>query len=176
MGSAIAVPLEEYLTTSYEYDCEWVDGELRERAMPDEHHSAIQGFLLAYFWAMRLELGVRARAELRLRVAARRYRVPDLALLLASSPFGGVPETPPLLCVEIVSPDDRMSEMQEKIADYVRMGVPSIWIVDPHKRTLFTADADGVHPVEVLALAGTTVRLTGAEIFAELDLLEKAQA
>lgn len=176
MGTATAVPLEEYLTTSYEYDCDWVEGELRERGMPDEHHSATQGLLLAYFWAMRLELGVRARTELRFRVAARRYRVPDLALLLASSPFGGVPDTPPLLCVEIVSPDDRMSEMQEKIADYVRMGVRSVWIVDPHKRTLFAADVDGVHPVEVLSLAGTSVRLTGAEIFAELDELERTQA
>ena len=174
MGSltVVAVPLEEYLTTSYEPDCEWVDGELEERAMPDDDHSALQVFFIAYFVAMRLELGVRVRAELRVKVAPRRYRIPDVALISVVGLRQAIPDKPPMLCIEILSPEDRMSGMQAKLADYVAMGVEAIWIVDPKRRTLFRADADGVHPVEMLTLAGTGVRLTGAEIFAELDELE----
>ena len=163
------VPLEEYLATSYEHDCEWVEGELRERAMPDDDHSAIQAFLIGYFMSMRRTLGVRVRGELRVRVAPERYRLPDVALISRKGPRQAVPDKPPVLCVEILSPDDRASELAEKIADYVAMGIQAIWIVDPRTRALFQADADGMHPAEALMLPGTTVRLTGAEIFAELD-------
>ena len=174
MGTVVAVPLEEYLTTMYEHDCEWIDGDLEERALPDDDHSAIQAFFIGYFLAMRLELGVRVRGELRVRVAPRRYRIPDVALMPIMWPRQAIPDKPPMLCIEILSPEDRMSRMQAKLADYVAMGVGAIWIVDPKRRTLFRADADGVHPVEVLTLAGTDVRLTGAEIFAELDEPEAA--
>ena len=149
------VPLEEYLTTSYEPDCEWVDGELRERARPDDDHSAIQMFFISYFASMRLQLGVRVRGELRMRVGPRRYRLPDVALHSRKGPRQAVPDKPPVLCIEILSPDDRVSELMEKIADYVAMGVRAIWIVDPRTRRLFWADAKGMHAVEALTLPGT---------------------
>ena len=174
MATMVAVPLSEWLTTSYEHDCEWVDGEIRERGMPDEYHSAIQMFFLLYFAGLQRSLGARPRAELRVRVAPRRYRIPDVTLLPASAPLQPIPDTAPLLCIEVLSPDDSMSEMQEKIADYLAMGVCSIWIVDPRKRTLFQADADGTHPVSELVLHGTEVRLGAREIFAEIDELEMA--
>lgn len=169
MAASVTIPMEEYLRTSYEHDCEWIDGEVRERGMPDEYHSAIQAFFIGYFLRLPRELGLRVRPELRVRVAPARFRLPDVTLLPASAPLQPIPDTPPMLCIEILSPDDSMGEMQEKIADYLAMGVGAIWIVDPRRRTLFTADAEGTHPVEVLTLAGTDVRLTVAEIFAELD-------
>ncbi len=61
MATAAMIPLEEYLRTSYEHDCEWVNGELRERATPDDFHSAVQQFFLAYFQGLRRELGVWVR-------------------------------------------------------------------------------------------------------------------
>ena len=138
MGAVVAVPLEEYLTTSYEHDCEWIDGELEERAMPDDDHSAIQAFFIGYFLTMRLELGVRVRGELRVKVAPRRYRISDVALVPSVWPRQAIPDKPPMLCIEILSPDNRMSRMQAKLADYVAMGVGTIWIVDPKRRTLFS--------------------------------------
>ncbi len=169
MATAEVIPMEEYLSTSYEHDCEWIEGEVRERGMPDEYHGLLQKFFLVYFEINRRRFGLRSFPELRLRVAPRRFRIPDVAVLAANAPLQPIPDTAPVLCVEVLSPDDSMSEMQEKISDYVAMGVEAIWIVDPRTRALFTADADGTRPVEVLALAGTEVRLTGAEIFAELD-------
>jgi hypothetical protein len=38
---------------------------------------------------------------------------------------------PPHLIVEIPSPDDEPAEMLEKIADYLKFGVPHIWIPRP---------------------------------------------
>jgi Uma2 family endonuclease len=40
----------------------------------------------------------------------------------------------PELVVEIVSPDDRRGEVEEKLADYFAMGVDLVWIVDPKPR------------------------------------------
>lgn len=34
MTTATEIPLEECVHTSYEHDCEWVDGEVRERRTP----------------------------------------------------------------------------------------------------------------------------------------------
>ena len=165
MATAVVIPLSEYLTTSYEHDCEWVDGEIRERGMPDEFHSAIQSFLLVYL----SKLGLRTRAELRVRVTAQRFRIPDVCVLAADAPLQPIPDAAPLLCVEVLSPDDSMSEMQEKIADYVAMGVTAIWVIDPRRRALFMADREGTRPVDEVTAEALGIRLGVAEIFAELD-------
>jgi Uma2 family endonuclease len=172
MATATQVPLSEYLHTSYEPDCEWIDGEIRERAMPDEFHSAIQFFFLEYFAKMRRELGIRVRPELRLRVAPKKYRIPDVMLLPDSAPFQPVPDTPPLLCVEVLSPDDRVGELQEKIDDYLGMGVTAIWVINPRLRKAFVIDRGAMLPVEELTVAGTAIRIPVHEVFADLDRLE----
>jgi len=148
MATVTAMPLEEYLKTSFEHDCEWVDGEVRERAMPDDDHSALQAFFIAYFARLARELNVRVRPELRLHVSAKRYRIPDVLLLPASATRQPIPDTPPLLCIEILSLDDRPGELKEKLADYLAMGVGAIWIIDPRRRKLSTVDNQGMHPVE----------------------------
>ena len=42
----------------------------------------------------------------------------------------------PVLAVEILSPSDRVEEINEKIGDYVACGVRMVWIVDPYLRTV----------------------------------------
>jgi Uma2 family endonuclease len=172
MATAIQVPLSEYLRTSYKPDCEWIDGEVRERGMPDEYHSAIQFFFLQYFASMRRELGVRVRPELRLRVTPRRYRVPDVMLLPDTAPFQPVADTPPLLCIEVLSPDDRAGELPEKIDDYEKMGITAIWVINPRLRKAFIVDRGAMVPVAELTVAGTAIRIGIDEVFAEIDELE----
>ena len=48
---------------------------------------------------------------------------------------GGYLETPPDLVVEILSPDDRRSEMRAKVREYLDAGVPLVWVVDPESKT-----------------------------------------
>jgi Uma2 family endonuclease len=169
MATAAMIPLEEYLKTSYEHDCEWIDGEVQERAMPDEDHSTLQAFFIGYFLNLKRELHVRVRPELRLHVSARRYRIPDVLLMPASAPKQPIPDTPPVLCIEILSSDDRPGRVREKLADYVAMGVGAIWVVDPKRRTLATVDAKGMHLVAELALPNTSVVISAEEIFAALE-------
>jgi Uma2 family endonuclease len=171
MATAVMIPLEEYLRTSYEHDCEWVDGQVRERAMPDDDHSAVQAFFLVYFSNLKSEFHVRVRAELRVRVAANKYRIPDVTLMPDDVPRKPIPDTPPFLCIEILSPDDRAGELQEKLADYVAMGVKTIWVVDPRRRYLWNADAAGMHVVREFRVPSSERVITPAEMFAELDSL-----
>jgi Uma2 family endonuclease len=46
-------------------------------------------------------------------------------------------DVPPELAVEILSPDDRWSEVMEKVEDYFSAGVDRVWIVDPRLRKMF---------------------------------------
>ncbi len=41
----------------------------------------------------------------------------------------------PLLAVEILSPNDTIDEINEKIDVYLAVGVPLVWIIDPYRRT-----------------------------------------
>ncbi len=170
MATSVMVPLEEYLQTSYEPDCEWVKGELKERGMPDGYHGHFQTLFLIYFQQFRGEF--RALSEVRLHTSPQSYRVPDVMVIRADARFLPLPVDAPLLCIEVLSPDDRASDLQEKIADYVAMGVGAIWIVDPRRRTMSTADGDGIHNVREFHLPGSEVRLRAQELFAELDVLE----
>ena len=172
MATSTIVPLEEYLHTSYEPECEWIDGVLKEKSMPDGYHGYFQGLLLIFFQKRQAEFGLRALSEVRIRVSQRHYRVPDVLVIPANVTFLPSPTVTPLICIEVLSPDDRKSDLMEKIEDYLQMGVPAIWIVDPRNRTLAMADENGVHQVEELTLQGTNVKLTAAEIFADLDQLE----
>lgn len=42
----------------------------------------------------------------------------------------------PVLAVEILSPNDTVEEIHEKIDEYLTAGVPLIWIIDPRRRTV----------------------------------------
>ena len=172
MATSTIVPLEEYLHTSYEPECEWIDGVLKEKTMPDEYHGYFQAWLLNFFNSRQLEFGLRALSEVRLRALPTHHRVPDVLVIQADAPFLPRLSVTPLLCIEVLSPDDRKNDLLEKVDDYVKMGVFTIWIIDPRRRTIAVADAGGIHPVVELALQGTNVKLTAADMFAELDQLE----
>jgi Uma2 family endonuclease len=46
---------------------------------------------------------------------------------------------PPFLCIEILSPEDRMRRVKIRIADYLSMGVPYVWVLDPQTRQAYFA-------------------------------------
>jgi Uma2 family endonuclease len=51
------------------------------------------------------------------------FRVPDISVVTGPPPDGGIVVEPPYLCIEILSPSDRMKEMQERIDYYLNFGV-----------------------------------------------------
>jgi Uma2 family endonuclease len=65
----------------------------------------------------------------------------------------GIFKFPPDLAIEVLSPSDTASLLEERIRDYALAGTPLIWIVDPVRRTIMTIPADA--PVSWLAEGDT---------------------
>jgi Uma2 family endonuclease len=133
VATATSISVNEYRNTIYRPDCEYVDGELLERNVGEFDHSRLQGLLYGYLLSHENEWGVLVVPEQRVQVKPSRFRVPDIAVLL-QRPQTGIVTEPPLLCVEILSPGDRMAEMQERIDDYLAFGVHTVWVIDPATR------------------------------------------
>jgi Uma2 family endonuclease len=118
VSTAIVVPLSEYLETSYRPDCEYLDGELLERNVGEWDHSRLQMLLSRYLSNHEKQWGIIVVPEQRVQIKATRFRVPDISVLAGSAPAGPILVEPPFLCIEILSRNDRMEEMQERIDDY----------------------------------------------------------
>jgi len=134
MAVASLVTVSEYLNTTYRPDCDYVEGELRERNLGEFEHSSAQGNIIFWLKANYPAAADRVLPEQRVQVQADRYRIPDICITDAGAPVERVTRTAPAVCIEILSRDDRMSDILDRVDDYFRMGVPVCWIVDPFRR------------------------------------------
>jgi Uma2 family endonuclease len=125
------VPLDVYLKTSYEPDAEYIDGVVEERPMGEWSHADWQAALVDFYRSRRVEWNIRAAAELRVQIAKSRFRVPDVAILDRSLPIEQIITHPPIAVFEILSPEDKLTRMMAKLADYEHMGVRSILVLNP---------------------------------------------
>ena len=50
---------------------------------------------------------------------------------------------PPFLCIEVLSPEDRVSRMEIKIDDYLAFGVRHIWLIDPVRKLAWSYTREG---------------------------------
>jgi Uma2 family endonuclease len=158
---------EDYLRMTFEHDAEFVHGEIVERGMPDEIHSAIQFLILLKFGSLVQSYPLYPRPEIRMRVGRDRYRVADIAIFAGSHPQP-VPETPPLVVVEILSKDDRHSDVIQKLEEYREWGVAHIWVIDPSTKRFWLYNELGLQNASSLALSEYPFQLTPAELFADL--------
>jgi len=171
MASVTLIPVSEYLRTTYRPDCDYLEGEVRERNVGERPHALLQGILWGIFNANRRAWGIVAAPELRVQVAERRYRIPDVTVMRRSDPPDAVVQVAPLICVEVLSPFDSLVSMQERVDDYRRMGVEHVWVVDPVGRHAYVASERGFEQPESgeFTVPGTAIRIVLAEVFAELD-------
>ena len=169
--AAPLVSLEEYLHTSYHPDCDYVDGRIEERNLGEKEHSILQRYLTFLFMLKRAEWGVEVFPELRTQTHPETFRVPDVLVVRAGQSIDRYLTEPPLIAIEILSPEDRLSRFQERIDDYLDFGVEHIWILDPASRRAWTADRTGLHLTQTgeLTVSETPIRLVLGELFAELD-------
>jgi len=67
-------------------------------------------------------------------------RGPDVAVYEDAGSFDELhpkyDEVPPVLAVEVLSPNDRPNKVVRKIGDYLRNGVKLVWLIDPDDRTV----------------------------------------
>ena len=75
-----------------------------------------------------------------------------------------MPEKPPLVAIEVLSLDDRLTTVREKLEEYRAWGVAHVWLVDPHSRRMYTCDA-GLNEVEGLAAPELGVEISAVQIF-----------
>jgi Uma2 family endonuclease len=110
MGAQTLVSLTEFLSTSYSPDREYRDGVLLERNVGRKAHAKLQTALASYFHVRRKEWQIEVLTELRIRVRQDWYPIPDVCVYTLPAPEEEVPTKPPLLWIEILSPDDRMAD------------------------------------------------------------------
>ncbi len=174
MATAISPPallsLEEYLHTSYHPDCDFVDGLLEERNVGERDRNRVQILLGGWFLAHEEAWNIDVLPEQRTRVSFAKVRVPDLCLLRADAPNEQVLLTPPLLCVEILSPEDRLPRAALMMDDYAAMGVPHLWIIDPQDRVAYDYAKDGLLKLTTgrLSIPDTDIYVDLATIFPKL--------
>ncbi len=144
MGSATLISVEEYLRSSYSPDREYVDGEIVERNLGEKTHGRIQKRLITYLDARSQKFGIEVIPEQRVQVSRTRFRIPDVTVVKLPQPEEEIVTSPPHLCIEILSKDDTMRYMQEKIDDYLNFGVPYIWIINPWNRKAYAVTQAGM--------------------------------
>ena len=163
------ISVEEYLRTVTDPDCEYVDGALEERAVGELDHASWQKALIKWFVTRESELDIRVYPELRVQVAVDRFRVPDVTLLSRTAPREQIITHAPLAVFEILSPEDAMTRMLEKLADYERMGIAAIWVIEPKKLQYYRYREGQLTPGSAFELPGTSFSAPFADIAALAD-------
>ena len=173
MGASVLVSEQEYLTTSYEPDREYDDGELLERNVGEQtaQHPA-RCIQRVFPRSAEAASGSVARfTEQRIRIAPRKYRVPDVCVYIEPAPRDRIFITPPFIAIEILSPEDRMSRVRKKIDEYLAFGVPYVWVIDPEERRADVYTASGIYEAKdgVLRTENPAIEVPLADLFQALD-------
>ena len=141
------VSVDEYLHAAYDPDCDYVDGFVLDRNVGEKDHSKAQQEILVYLHERRNLWNIFVIQEQRVQVSPTRFRIPDVCVIVGPEPDEQIFTHPPFLCIEILSPEDRMSRMQVKIDDYLRFGVSYVWVVDPQTRKAWIYTPDVIREV-----------------------------
>ncbi|HZZ40638.1 MAG TPA: Uma2 family endonuclease [Acidobacteriaceae bacterium] len=144
----VRISVEEYLSTSYRPDCDYVDGRVEERNLGTFDHAYIHGLLVQLFLNRMGEWQCLALPEQRVRVGGGRFRIPDVCVVRRSAPREPIIGHASLLCIEILSPEDRMSRIRERVEDYFILGTENVWVVDPELRKGYVCSRRGFQEPE----------------------------
>jgi|SRR5438270_9051705 len=168
VSSTTSISLSEYLNASYRPDHELINGHLEERHLGEHDHAAVQAALVLWFGQHQDEWHIEVLPEQRIRISPTRFRVPDIYLLSLDEPVEQILTKPPLACIEILSPEDTLRRMQERVDDYRDFGVPNIWILDPATQKGYDCTSSGFLEATEFAISGTSIRLILSELFARI--------
>jgi len=166
MAASTQIPVEQYLKTAYHPDRDYVDGVVEERNLGEWDHSFIQTRLIIFFMTRSEEADIIAVPEWRFQVRPTRFRIPDV-VVIRGKPDEQILTKPPLLCIEILSPEDTVSRTNARVQDYLEFGVPVVWLVDPTERRIWIYRPTGMQEAlgEVVKLDGTSIEVPFSEIF-----------
>ncbi len=166
MAAGTQISVSEYLSTSYRPDCDYVDGEVLERNWGYHDHARLQAKSSFFFAVREKQWHICVFLELRMRVSLTRFRVCDVCVF-AEEPEKQAPTRPPMLCIEILSPDDTTSRMLERMHDYLKFGVSHVWVLDPRTKRAYDYTSAGMREVKdgVLRTDDPQITVPLAELF-----------
>lgn len=174
MAASATVPfvsVEEYLRSDPQPDMDYVDGVMERRNLGEYDHADLETELGAIFRNHRKDWNVRAVVEVRVQVLPTRFRIPDVCIMPAAWKRTPIVREAPMLCIEVKSPDFTLKRERNRAQDFLNMGVPEVWILDPEKRAAYVLRNDGMTEQRegLLKLAGTAIELDLASLFSVLD-------
>lgn len=140
MTAAVLVRVSEYLDHMYHPDCDYLEGILEERHVGELSHSVAQTALALICDIVCPASGPASESESRSNLS---YRVPDVTIVRGGKPAGRIIVTPPEVVVEVLSPEDRIANLQESIDDYLAFGISCVWVINPEMRRAWVHTSDG---------------------------------
>jgi Uma2 family endonuclease len=166
------ISLDDYLRRNYENEreCEFVDGLLEERTGGQTSHALLHVEAAAWFHRHRFEWNICCAMSYSMWVSPTRIRVPDL-VVMSDQLREEIRITPPLLCVEILAPEDDRQRLLPRLDDMLSMGVQNLWLLDPIERTAFVYTRAGLRLIEAtrLEIPNSPIYLDLPELFSALD-------
>jgi Uma2 family endonuclease len=161
-----AMTIEKYLHTSYHPDVDFIDGSLQERNSGEFDHGHLHGLFFTWFLQRIPSTGLVPCNELRIRVSSDRVRICDVGVVHRENVREQVAVTPPAVCIEFLSPEDRLVRAQAVLSDYLTMGVGNIWLIDPSRRASYTFDRG-----ELLLVPDNSLRIKGTELTIDVNAI-----
>jgi Uma2 family endonuclease len=166
------VSVEEYIARFVDGGekpmCEYEDGVLIPKSMPTKQHSQVQANLTTL---IRNGYGetLNPLPELTTRMREAQFYVPDLSIEDLAKPIQGRypgKNDPVLLCVEIMSPPDRVGKLFGKCEEYHKWGVPYCWVIDPERKIAWEYFPNDLEPRRVADnLTAGSIRLPLSDVF-----------
>jgi len=126
--------------------CELIDGRISKMTPTGDQHGAIEANIAAELMAFvrSQDLGKVRVGEVGIYTSRDPDTVRAADVLFISNERYAKRQTPgffdiaPDLVVEILSPNDRWSEVTQKLREYFDVGVRLVWVVDPAARSVFS--------------------------------------
>jgi Uma2 family endonuclease len=169
------VSVEEYIKRFVDGgekpSCEYVDGELLPKSMGTKKHSQTQ-LNVQYFIKLQYGKTFNPLPELTTRLQKKKFYVPDVAIEDRSRPIQGRypgPEDPVFLCVEVMSPPDRLGKVLSKCEEYHKWGVGHCWVIDPERKVAWEYSPGDTEPRRVAdALTAGPITLKLEQVFEDV--------
>jgi Uma2 family endonuclease len=147
------------------------EGRVVEVPPPSEVHGILCGYIAHLLWAYVTQRGRGSVSTNDTGLLIKRkpgtVRGPDIMLFDESKPLTKLSrkftERIPKLIVEVLSPSDNVSAMNRRISQFLKRGVPLVWLADPETCTV-TVYRPG-HDLRVLQRDD---ELTGEDVLAKL--------
>jgi len=163
------ISVSEYLHTSYQPDCDYVDGVIEERNLGELDHAEVQRALILWLSQREREWRIRTVPEIRVQTSPTRFRIADICIVSVAAPREQIIKTPPVAIIEVISPEDRVPRYSARLEDYRKMGVRNIWVIDPATRKGFDCSTGNWLETADFAVPDSPIRIDLADLFAAID-------